>query len=55
MLCAGKDYFSFWVGGVKFVAANSCIFYDDKDTAKEAEARRRGPCWHGQLGSYLAC
>ncbi|KAL8270913.1 hypothetical protein Esti_005167 [Eimeria stiedai] len=33
----GKDYFSFWVGGVKFLCVNSCFFYDDALTAKEAE------------------
>lgn len=33
----GNDYFSFWVGGVKFVVANSCVFYDDSKASKEAE------------------
>lgn len=33
----GKDYFSFWVGGVKFVAANSSLFYDDTNCPELAE------------------
>ncbi|XP_026192734.1 serine/threonine-protein phosphatase CPPED1 [Cyclospora cayetanensis] len=33
----GKDYYSFWFGGVKFVVANSSVFYDDAETSREAE------------------
>ncbi|OEH78227.1 serine threonine protein [Cyclospora cayetanensis] len=38
----GKDYYSFWFGGVKFVVANSSVFYDDAETSREAEASYPG-------------
>ncbi|CDJ66499.1 serine/threonine protein phosphatase, putative [Eimeria necatrix] len=34
----GKDHFSFWFGGVKFVAANSSVLYDDTNAKELAEA-----------------
>ncbi|KAL8426527.1 hypothetical protein Efla_004892 [Eimeria flavescens] len=33
----GQDFYSFWFGGVKFVFANSSLFYDDTHAPEEAE------------------